>query len=76
MIMAISFCPRKPSHTASGRKIAASKISFEAEAIAVGFIFAMALRPSKEAPIEINAKGDAIVPRFCTVLCSMEGSSI
>lgn len=76
MIMAISFWSRKPSHTARGRKTAASKISFRAEAAAVGFIFAMALRPSKEAPIDTSARGEAIVPKFCTALFSMKGSSI
>lgn len=76
IMMASSFWSRNPSQTARGRKIAHRPINFRKEAAAVGFSFATALRPSKDAPMEISASGEAIVPRFWMALWNICGGAI
>ena len=76
IVIAMSSWSRKPNFIASGTNIAASPISFIKDAVTVGFIFASAFLPSKDAPIDISARGDAIAARFERVLSTILGKSI
>ena len=65
--------PLNPAFTAANMNTAGITISFIRQQTIVGFIFAIAFLPSKEAPITISERGVAITERLLSVFENITG---